>query len=240
MSGFDIAPEPDAEGLTANLQGLDAQGQPISLPVVQERPLTIYLNRQEIITAMTLGDRPKEMAVGFLFNQNMLKRGDVIIGIASSGPHSNGYSLIRKIIDISGVDLASSCGSTTLADALMAPTQIYNKPLLALQREIKPHALAHITGGGLLENIPRVLPEGCPAVLDKTSWDMPPVFTWLAEAGGVAEEEMHRTFNCGVGMTVIVGPAKAEAAIQLLSDHGLNCWELGRIEAGDGSVVFSS
>lgn len=166
--------------------------------------------------------------------------GDVIIGIASSGPHSNGYSLIRKIIEISGADLTSSCGSTTLADALMAPTQIYNKPLLALQREIKPHALAHITGGGLLENIPRVLPEGCSAVLDKSSWDLPPVFAWLAEAGGVAEEEMHRTFNCGVGMTVIVGPAKAEAAIQLLSEQGLDCWELGRIEAGDGSVTFTS
>ena len=166
--------------------------------------------------------------------------GDVIIGIASSGPHSNGYSLIRKIIEISGADLTSSCGSTTLADALMAPTQIYNKPLLALQREIKPHALAHITGGGLLENIPRVLPEGCSAVLDKSSWDLPPVFAWLAEAGGVAEEEMHRTFNCGVGMTVIVGPAKSEAAIQLLSEQGLDCWELGRIEAGDGSVTFTS
>ena len=166
--------------------------------------------------------------------------GDVIIGIASSGPHSNGYSLIRKIIEISGADLTSSCGSTSLADALMAPTQIYNKPLLALQREIKPHALAHITGGGLLENIPRVLPEGCSAVLDKSSWDLPPVFAWLAEAGGVAEEEMHRTFNCGVGMTVIVGPAKAEAAIQLLSEQGLDCWELGRIEAGDGSVTFTS
>jgi len=166
--------------------------------------------------------------------------GDVIIGIASSGPHSNGYSLIRKIIEVSGADLSTPCGSTTLADALMAPTQIYNKPLLALQREIKPHALAHITGGGLLENIPRVLPKGCSAVLDKASWDIPPVFTWLAEAGGVAEEEMHRTFNCGVGMTVIVGPAKAEAAIQLLTEQGLNCWELGRIEAGDGSVEFRS
>lgn len=166
--------------------------------------------------------------------------GDIIIGIASSGPHSNGYSLIRKIIEVSGADLSMPCGSTTLADALMAPTQIYNKPLLALQREIKPHALAHITGGGLLENIPRVLPEGCSAVLDKSSWDMPPVFTWLAEAGGVAEEEMHRTFNCGVGMTVIVGPAKAEAAIQLLSEQGLDCWELGHIETGDGSVTFTS
>lgn len=166
--------------------------------------------------------------------------GDVIIGIGSSGPHSNGYSLIRKIIEVSNADLSISCGATTLADALMAPTQIYNKPLLALQREIKPHALAHITGGGLLENIPRVLPKGCSAVLNKSSWELPPVFTWLAEAGGVVEEEMHRTFNCGVGMTVIVGPAKAESAIQLLTEQGLNCWELGRIEAGDGLVVFTS
>ena len=166
--------------------------------------------------------------------------GDVIIGVASSGPHSNGYSLIRKIIEISGADLTSPCGSTTLAEALMAPTAIYNKPLLALQREIKPHALAHITGGGLLENIPRVLPEGCSAVLDKSSWQLPPVFSWLAETGGVAEEEMHRTFNCGVGMTVIVGPNKAEAAIQLLSEQGLTCWELGRIRAGDGSVELTS
>ena len=155
--------------------------------------------------------------------------GDKIIAIASSGPHSNGYSLIRKIIEVSDADLSAPCGETTLADALMAPTEIYNKPLLALQREIKPHALAHITGGGLLENIPRVLPTDCSAILDKHTWELPPVFRWLAAAGGVAEEEMHRTFNCGIGMTVIVGPSKAEAALQLLSDQGLNCWELGTL-----------
>ena len=166
--------------------------------------------------------------------------GDKIIAIASSGPHSNGYSLIRKIIEVCGADLSAPCGDTTLADALMAPTEIYNKPLLALQREIKPHALAHITGGGLLENIPRVLPAGCSAILDKQTWTLPPVFQWLAEAGGVAEDEMHRTFNCGIGMTLIVGPAKAEAAMQLLSDHGLNCWELGTIAEGSGIVEFAS
>ena len=165
--------------------------------------------------------------------------GDKIIAIASSGPHSNGYSLIRKIIEVSGADLSASCGETTLADALMAPTEIYNKSLLALQREIKPHALAHITGGGLLENIPRVLPNGCSAVLDKQTWELPPVFQWLATAGGVAEDEMHRTFNCGIGMTVIVGPSKAEAALQLLSDQGLNCWELGTIAEGNGMVEFT-
>lgn len=166
--------------------------------------------------------------------------GDKIIAISSSGPHSNGYSLIRKIIEITDADLTQPCGQTTLAEALMAPTQIYNKPLLALQREIKPHALAHITGGGLLENIPRVLPGGCSAVLDKQSWELPPVFQWLSDAGGVAESEMHRTFNCGIGMTLIVGDSKAEAAMQLLHEHGLTCWELGEVRAGSGDVEFAS
>lgn len=166
--------------------------------------------------------------------------GDKIIAISSSGPHSNGYSLIRKIIEITDADLTQPCGQTTLAEALMAPTQIYNKPLLALQREIKPHALAHITGGGLLENIPRVLPSGCSAVLDKQSWELPPVFQWLSDAGGVAESEMHRTFNCGIGMTLIVGDSKAEAAMQLLHEYGLTCWELGEVRAGSGDVEFAS
>ena len=166
--------------------------------------------------------------------------GDKIIAISSSGPHSNGYSLIRKIIEITDADLTQPCGHTTLAEALMAPTRIYNKPLLALQREIKPHALAHITGGGLLENIPRVLPSGCSAVLDKQSWELPPVFQWLSDAGGVAESEMHRTFNCGIGMTLIVGDSKAEAAMQLLHEYGLTCWELGEVRAGSGDVEFAS
>ena len=166
--------------------------------------------------------------------------GDKIIAISSSGPHSNGYSLIRKIIEITDAHLTQPCGQTTLSEALMAPTQIYNKPLLALQREIKPHALAHITGGGLLENIPRVLPSGCSAVLDKQSWELPPVFQWLSDAGGVAESEMHRTFNCGIGMTLIVGDSKAEAAMQLLHEYGLTCWELGEVRAGSGDVEFAS
>ncbi len=158
--------------------------------------------------------------------------GDAIIGISSSGPHSNGYSLIRKIIDVTQADLSQTCGTTSLADALIEPTQIYNKPLLALQREIRPHALAHITGGGLLENIPRILPEGCSAVLDTQSWTMPPVFQWLANAGGVSDTEMYRTFNCGVGMTLIVGASKADAAMQLLTERGLDCWLLGEIREG--------
>ena len=131
-------------------------------------------------------------------------------------------------------------GTSGLAFEVTEPTQIYNKPLLALQREIRPHALAHITGGGLLENIPRILPEGCSAVLDPQSWTMPPVFQWLANAGGVSDPEMYRTFNCGVGMTLIVGASKADAAMQLLTERGLDCWLLGDIREGDSTVEFAS
>jgi len=123
-----------------------------------------------------------------------------------------------------------------LSDALMAPTEIYNKPLLALQREIRPHALAHITGGGLLENIPRVLPEGCSASIDAQSWLLPPVFQWLQAGGNVETTEMHRTFNCGVGMVVIVAPAKADAAMQLLKEQQVDSWIIGEIRDGNRQV----
>ena len=162
--------------------------------------------------------------------------GDKIIALPSSGPHSNGYSLIRKIIETSNADLAEDCGGVALSQALMAPTKIYNKPLLALQREIRPHALAHITGGGLLENIPRVLPEGCSASIDAQSWSLPPVFQWLQAGGNVESAEMHRTFNCGVGMVVIVAPAKADAAMQLLKEQQVDSWVIGEIRDGNRQV----
>ena len=162
--------------------------------------------------------------------------GDKIIALPSSGPHSNGYSLIRKIIETNNADLAEDCGGVALSQALMAPTKIYNKPLLALQREIRPHALAHITGGGLLENIPRVLPEGCSASIDAQSWSLPPVFQWLQAGGNVESAEMHRTFNCGVGMVVIVAPAKADAAMQLLKEQQVDSWVIGEIRDGNRQV----
>jgi len=125
--------------------------------------------------------------------------GDVVLGLASSGPHSNGYSLIRRIVERSGADLAApyaeAAGATTLGDALLAPTRIYVKPLLALMRDLPVKGMAHITGGGLTENVPRVLPEGVQARLDKSRWPRPPVFTWLQAQGGVDEAEMHRVFN---------------------------------------------
>lgn len=156
--------------------------------------------------------------------------GDVILGLASSGPHSNGYSLIRKILDVSQADLTQPIGNTTLAAALMAPTRIYVKNLLQLLAHQPVHALAHITGGGLLENIPRVLPEHTQATLNSHSWAMPPVFTWLQQAGNVALEEMWRTFNCGIGMVVVV-PASAQAeATALLQSLGETVYTLGCIE----------
>lgn len=161
--------------------------------------------------------------------------GDVLIGLASSGPHSNGYSLIRKILQVAEADLSQELDGASLGDALLAPTRIYVKSLLALHEKMEIHALAHITGGGLLENIPRVLPEGSCAVIDAASWERPAIFEWLQEKGNVIESEMLRTFNCGVGMVVCVAEEKTEEALQLLDEAGETAWRLGRIEATTGT-----
>ncbi|MEJ2456554.1 MAG: phosphoribosylformylglycinamidine cyclo-ligase, partial [Candidatus Thiodiazotropha sp.] len=165
-----------------------------------------------------------------LIQPERVAAGDVLIGLASSGPHSNGYSLIRKILEVSEADLAQPLGQSTLGEALLAPTRIYVKPLLALMDAIQIHALAHITGGGLPENLPRVLPDGCKAVIDSDSWQLPEVFQWLQQQGGVANSELLRTFNCGVGMVVCVAEAEAEQALKALNHAGETAWRLGRIE----------
>ncbi|AKH20310.1 phosphoribosylformylglycinamidine cyclo-ligase [Sedimenticola thiotaurini] len=161
--------------------------------------------------------------------------GDVLLGLASSGPHSNGYSLIRKILEVSKADLQQPLGDTTLGSALLTPTRIYVKSLLALHQSIDIHAMAHITGGGLPENLPRVLPEGTRAVIDSNSWQRPAVFQWLQDAGNVVESEMLRTFNCGVGMVVCVAEQDAEQAMALLQAQGESVWKLGHIESHDGA-----
>ena len=162
--------------------------------------------------------------------------GDALVALASSGAHSNGYSLIRKILEVSGADLGADLDGRPLGQALMAPTRIYVKPLLALIGQCQVNALAHITGGGLLENIPRVLPTGCAAVIDTASWQEPALFRWLAQAGKVARMEMYRTFNCGVGMVVCVPEAQCAAAIAALTAAGETAWRIGHVEAvGAGS-----
>jgi len=164
-----------------------------------------------------------------------VKAGDTLIGVASSGPHSNGYSLIRKIIEVSGVALDQKMGDTDLASALMAPTRIYVKPLLKLIKALPVNALSHITGGGLLENIPRVLPDSAKAVIDINSWEFPEVFKWLQSAGNVDSTEMYRTFNCGVGMVIAVPADQADAAIKLLAAEGEKAWKIGSIENAEAN-----
>jgi len=165
-----------------------------------------------------------------------VRPGDRLIGLASSGPHSNGYSLIRKVLEVSGADLAAPLGDTSLGAALLEPTRIYVKPLLALGTALEIHALAHITGGGLPENLPRVLPEGTRALIDGNSWERPEVFRWLQQQGGIAENEMLRTFNCGVGMVVCVAAGDAERSLEILRSQGEQAWLLGTIESADHSA----
>ena len=163
-------------------------------------------------------------------------RGDVLIGLGSSGPHSNGYSLIRKILEVSNADLQQALGDTTLAQALLQPTTIYVKSLLQLFRQVDVRALSHITGGGLLENLPRVLPDDCNAQIDTGSWQWPAVFQWLQAQGNVDTVEMYRTFNCGVGMVLCVADQDKAAAISALTAAGHDAWEIGRISAGNNEV----
>ena len=156
--------------------------------------------------------------------------GDVVLGLASSGAHSNGYSLIRAILERSGADLQQELDDATLADRLLAPTRIYVKAVLDLLRQVPVKGLAHITGGGLTENIPRVLPASVCAEIDSSSWRWPPLFNWIADHG-VAKAEMHRTFNCGIGMVVIVAEEDAAAASALLSAAGERVETIGKIVA---------
>ncbi|MHB8256906.1 MAG: phosphoribosylformylglycinamidine cyclo-ligase [Acidiferrobacterales bacterium] len=163
-----------------------------------------------------------------------VKPGDTLIGIASSGPHSNGYSLIRRIIQERNGHLSDRFADGSLADALLAPTRIYVKPLLRLIGSLPVHALAHITGGGLPGNVPRVLPAGTRAVIDSRTWRRPAIFDWLQEGGNVANEEMYRAFNCGVGMVAVVSASDAREAVRILDDGGEKAFVIGHVEAHSG------
>jgi phosphoribosylformylglycinamidine cyclo-ligase len=165
--------------------------------------------------------------------------GDAVIGLASSGAHSNGYSLIRSIIDSHPVDLAQDFHGKPLGDVLMAPTRIYVKPLLALLKQFPVKGMAHITGGGLIENLPRILPTDTRAVLHKDAWIMPPLFSWLQKLGNVSDAEMLRVFNCGVGMAVVVSADQADAVMTYLGEAGETVWRIGEIteRTADQSIV---
>jgi len=156
--------------------------------------------------------------------------GDILIGIASSGPHSNGYSLIRKIIETSNATLSQDFYGQSLGDTLLTPTRIYVKPILTLIEKVSVHAIAHITGGGLLENLPRVIPENTCAIIDPTTWQHTPIFDWLQSHGEIDDEEMYRTFNCGIGMVVCVSPSDMQKTLDSLIQDGELAWPIGTIE----------
>ncbi|MGS4944503.1 phosphoribosylformylglycinamidine cyclo-ligase [Meridianimarinicoccus sp. RP-17] len=164
--------------------------------------------------------------------------GDVLLGLASDGVHSNGYSLVRRVVDVSGLGWdvpAPFAGSAmTLGAALLMPTRLYVRPALAAIRAGGVHGLAHVTGGGLTENLPRILPDGCGAAIDLGAWRLPPVFRWLAETGGIAPAEMLKTFNAGIGMVLVVAPDRADALAALLSGAGETVHRLGHVTAGAG------
>ncbi|WP_140919957.1 phosphoribosylformylglycinamidine cyclo-ligase [Limnobaculum xujianqingii] len=176
-----------------------------------------------------------------IIDGSKVSAGDTLIALASSGPHSNGYSLVRKILEVSKTDpQATMLAGKSLADHLLAPTKIYVKSILQMLEQIDVHAIAHITGGGFWENIPRVLPQGTQAAIDESSWQWPEVFNWLQQAGNVSRHEMYRTFNCGVGMVIALPEAQANAAIAQLQSTGEIAWKIGTIKAStsDEQVVI--
>src|SRR3984957_6472021 len=165
--------------------------------------------------------------------------GDALVGLASSGAHSNGYSLIRKVLAQEGATARTQLAGRPLLERLLAPTRIYVKPLLQLIRALPVRGLAHITGGGLTDNIPRVLPEGLEVVLERQRWPRDPLFDWLQKAGRIDQEEMHRTFNCGIGMVAIVPQEHAGAAIALLNSNGAHAYLIGAVRRGNRGVVIN-
>jgi len=170
-----------------------------------------------------------------IIDGSAVRAGDCLIGLASSGPHSNGYSLIRKIIEVSHSKLDDKIDGQSLAHWLLAPTRIYVKPLLSLFSAVNVHALAHITGGGLTENLPRVMPAGTQALIDTGSWERPAIFEWLQDKGNVTTKEMYRTYNCGIGMVVCVDKADAQQTLEHLQSQGEQAWVIGHIGPGDGA-----
>lgn len=167
-----------------------------------------------------------------IIDGSQVKVGDALIALGSSSPHSNGYSLIRKVIDVAGVNPSTEqLDGRPLSEQVLAPTKIYVKSVLALIKQTEVHAIAHLTGGGFWENIPRVLPKNTKAVIDESSWEWQPVFKWLQEKGNIETYEMYRTFNCGVGMVIALPQSQVETALAILKQSGENAWLIGHIES---------
>ena len=224
-----------AQGIKGIAQGCEQSGCALVGGETAEMP-GMYPAGEYDLAGFAVGCVDKES----LITGKTISSGDVVLGLASSGAHSNGYSLIRKLIAKSGIDMDADFHGKPFKDVVMAPTRIYVKSLLKLIEAMPVKGMAHITGGGITENVPRVLPEGLTAEIKKGSWDMPALFTWLQAQGNVAESEMHKTFNCGIGMVVIVAKEQASAAMALLKAEGEQVFEIGHIraqQAGEAPTV---
>ncbi len=193
----------------------------------------MYQNKDYDLAGFCVGIVEKSKVI----DGTQVKAGDQLIALASSGPHSNGYSLIRKIIELSQTDLQQDFHGKSLAKTLLEPTRIYVKSILELIKQIDLKALSHITGGGLLENIPRVLPAHTCAQISQSSWQMPAIFEWLMQTGNIELMEMYRTFNCGVGMVLVVSETELPKALSVLEAAGENAWHLGEIKVSENEQV---
>ncbi|MEN8261098.1 MAG: phosphoribosylformylglycinamidine cyclo-ligase [Pseudomonadota bacterium] len=193
----------------------------------------MYADGEYDLAGFCVGVAEKER----ILDGSRVEAGDKLIGIASSGPHSNGYSLIRKIVERAGVPFTEKLGDKTLGEQLLTPTRIYVKPLLQLMRKIQIHALAHITGGGITENLPRVLPDGLHARINRMSWPKPLVFAWLQQQGALQEMEMLTTFNCGIGMIVCVARKDEHETREILQTLGETTYAIGTIVEGVGPAI---
>ena len=172
-----------------------------------------------------------------IIDGSKVKAGDALIALGSSGAHSNGYSLIRKVIDMHDAQLDMPVGGSTLGEQVLSPTRIYVRPVLELMKTVDVHALAHITGGGLPGNLNRVLPDNCHAVVKESSWQWPELFSWLMETANIERDEMYRTFNCGVGMVLVIAQADVEQSLNLLEAAGENAFVIGEIVAGNSDPI---
>jgi phosphoribosylformylglycinamidine cyclo-ligase len=173
-----------------------------------------------------------------IIDGSRMRAGDVVLGLPSSGAHSNGYSLIRKLIATAGADASTQLAGQSLFDRLLAPTRIYVKPMLSLAKTVPVSGFAHITGGGLTDNIPRVVPDGLEVVLERASWPRDPLFSWLQQTAGTNDDEMHRTFNCGIGMVAIVPAAEADAARAALAAAGAPALLIGEVRHGNRGALI--
>ena len=191
---------------------------------------TMYPDGEYDLAGFAVGAVEKDKII----NGSTISAGDVILGLASNGVHSNGFSLVRKVLEVSKADLNMDMGGVTLQQAISAPTRIYVKPILATLEQVNIKGMAHITGGGITENVPRVLPENTVAQIDAKAWTLPKLFQWLQQGGNVDTQEMYRTFNCGIGMVVIVAAENADALQAFLAEQGETVYRLGEIRSRVG------